>query len=423
MKIAIITSGFLPVIDGVTVSGFFRVQKLSQWGHRVLLLCPDYSALADVYPNWKDYTGNILPGVKVVNLPSTPFMDLDFERNVSFRAYQTVLEALEAFEPDIIHVDEPERLFVGFWRVPGVDYAKRKGIPCVSFFRTNFLEYAEDYLPFSSGIIAILKWLFIRLLRFVYNSYDATLVSSRVTQAKIVKLGIENTLSDNLLGVDLLKFNPNLRQAGFFEQKYNLPEFDRRVKLVFVGRLTPDKGWDFTLDAFAELGQNLDLDRLAIIIAGDGPLRDEITTRLGRLTPYVRLFGRIPPREVASLLANSDLHVTASEKETKGLTVLEAFAAGIPVIAPRAGGVTDSIKDGWNGFLFAPQDRQDFFAKLKHLVDRPALRQEMGARNREYMSQYSWDRTVQNLVHIWEAKIARQSQDYSQTFATTGEII
>ena len=69
MKIAIITSGFLPVIDGVTVSGLSRLQRLSQWGHQVLLFCPDYSALEDVYPNWRDYTGQILPGVRIINLP------------------------------------------------------------------------------------------------------------------------------------------------------------------------------------------------------------------------------------------------------------------------------------------------------------------------------------------------------------------
>ncbi len=81
MKIAIITSGFLPVVDGVKVSGLHRVQHLSQWRHEVLLCCPDYSSWAEVYPNWQKYTGTLLPGVNVINLDSNPFMDLDFERN------------------------------------------------------------------------------------------------------------------------------------------------------------------------------------------------------------------------------------------------------------------------------------------------------------------------------------------------------
>lgn len=133
MKIAIISSGFLPVIDGVTVTQINRLRELSQCGHKVLLFCPDYSQLANIYPNWQAYAGNILPGVRVVNLENESFLGLDFERNVCRKSYQVVLQELQSFQPDIIHVDEPERLFTGFLKIPGIDYAKWAVIPCVSF--------------------------------------------------------------------------------------------------------------------------------------------------------------------------------------------------------------------------------------------------------------------------------------------------
>ena len=110
MKIAIIASGFLPLIDGVTVSGLQRLNKLSQWGHEVVLFCPDYSSLKADYPNWRDYTGDILPGVRVINLTSSSFVGLEYEPNVTRKSYQTVLQELADFQPDIIHVDEPERI-------------------------------------------------------------------------------------------------------------------------------------------------------------------------------------------------------------------------------------------------------------------------------------------------------------------------
>ena len=185
MKIAILASGFLPVIDGVTVSGFYRLQKLSQWGHEVLFFCPDYSPLAEMYPNWQDYTGNIFPGVKVVSLKSKAFF-VDFERDVAWSAYGQFEEELAKFQPDIIHVDEPERLFINFWRLPGVNYARRNGIACVGFFRTNFLEYLEDFFPLPKPLLLALQWLLKKLIVFVYNSYDATLVSSTITKEKIV---------------------------------------------------------------------------------------------------------------------------------------------------------------------------------------------------------------------------------------------
>ena len=401
MKVAIITSGFLPVVDGVTVSGFYRLQKLSQWGHQVLVFCPDYRSLVAIYPHWKDYVGEILPGVRVVPLKSTPFF-VDFERNVSWRAYQSLLRELKIFKPDIIHVDEPERLFVGFWRYPGVEFAKRAGIPCVSFFRTNFLDYLEDFFPLPFG--SLVKFPVRKIITSVYNAYDVTLVSSRITHKQLIKLGIKNTHYANLLGCDASKFSPELRTEQFFEQNYSLPIADRQIKLIFLGRLTPDKGWELTMKAFEESERAL-RNRLALIIVGDGSMRDEIAYRLGRVIPHVHLLGRVPPDQIPALLANSDIHVTASEKETRGLTILEAFAAGIPVLAPQAGGVVENIQDGWNGFLFTPQDRQNFLQKLELLVENASLRQEMGRNGSKCMGDYSWDNTVGNLVKIWSEQI------------------
>ena len=410
MKIAIITSGFLPVIDGVTVSGYSRLQKLSEWGHEVLLFCPDYSSLAKVYPDWQDYTGNILPGVRVVNLESEAFFDLDFERNVSRSSYQKLRQELASFQPDIIHVDEPERLFLGFWRIPGVKFAKEAGIPCVSFFRTNFLEYLEDYDLFPGFKLIWLKFLIKRLIVSVYNAYDITLVSSTITHKKLIDLGIKNTRYGNLLGFDGEKFNPGLQQTNFFANKYKLPAVDKQIKLVFLGRLTPDKGWDFTLQVFPNLAQELDINKLALIIVGDGSIRSEIAEKLAKVTRNVHFLGRVSPQDIPALLANCDVHVTASEKETRGLTILEAFASGIPVLAPRAGGVVENIIDGENGFLFTPQDEDDFISKLKILVKNPNLRQAMGEKGKKCVSKYSWDETVRNLVEIWQDLIDKRER-------------
>lgn len=406
MRIAIISSGFLPVIDGVTVTLLNRVHKLSQDKHQVLLLCPDYSSLAGIYPNWQDYTGEFLPGVKVINLPSNSFMGLDFERNVTRKSYQIVLQELQKFKPDIIHVDEPERLYIGFLRTPGVDFAKRSRIPCVSFFHTNLIDYGKDYFSVPYLVDAMLKSALKLPLAWLYNSYDATLVASSVTHQKLFKMGFNNLINGNFLGVDTAKFHPRLREEKFFENKYGLADITQKLKLVFLGRLTPDKGWRFTIDAFSNLHQ-VNLENIALIIAGDGFMREEITERLGKFNTY--LVGRIIPDDVPALLANSDIHVTNSEKETRGLTVLEAFAAGIPVIAPRAGGIIDSIQDGINGFLFNPGDQNDFIKKLKILIDNPALRQAMGDKGTLSVAEYSWDNAVKNLLKIWEEQIAQKT--------------
>ena len=405
MKIAILASGFLPVIDGVTVSGFYRLQKLSQWGHEVLFFCPDYSALANIYPNWQDYTGNIFPGVRVVSLKSKPFF-VDFERDVAWSSYRQVQQELDKFQPDIIHVDEPERLFVNFWRLPGVKFARRHQIPCVGFFRTNFLEYLEDFFLVPKPILALLQWFLKKLIVFVYNSYDATLVSSTITQEKIVNLGINNSLYGNLLGFEADKFDPNLRQDNYFINKYGLEKIDNCIKLIFLGRLTPDKGWDFTLSLLTKLLQKIDKDKIAFLVVGDGETRDKIAEQLTQLETNFHLFGRVSPEAIPELLANCDLHVTTSEKETRGLTIIEAFASGIPVLAPRAGGVRENIAEGINGYLYEPGDEDDFIDKLKILVTDEILLHQMGIKGRESIKdKYSWDNTIKNLINIWQKQI------------------
>jgi len=408
MKVAIITSGFLPVVDGVTVSGFHRLQKLSDWGHQVKLFCPDYSALASVYPNWQDYTGHILPNVEVIHLSSSAFMGLDFERNINWRARRPLKEALENFQPDIVHVDEPERLSVGLWQIPGIKYAQQANIPCVGFFRTNFIEYAEDYFNWPSPVLSVLKQLFTLLLRRVYNAYGTTLVTSPITHQKIIDLGITNTRYASLVGFDADHFSPALKRPGYFANAYGLPQVDQQVKLVFVGRLTPDKGWGFTFKALQDFFTRTNSDQVAVLIAGDGSMRAEIANALQALTPHVHLLGRVEPQQVPALLANSDIHVTTSEKEARGLTVLEAFASGIPVLAPRAGGVVENIVDGWNGFLYTPQSVADFANKLQQLAANPGLRQHMGERAQSSLDQYSWDNPIYTLVSLWQELIRKR---------------
>ena len=398
MKIAIICSSFLPVIDGVTLAVYHRVQQLSRLGYEVKIFCPDYDALSQIYPNWQQYTGEIFPGVEVISLPSTKSLALEFERDVTIKSYQLVIEQLNKFQPDVIHVDEAERLGCCWLKLPGVKYARKHQIPCISWFHTNYLDYFDDYFNLPWGLNQIIKkilgWIFAK----IYNSYDRTLVASSFTQSKLIAMGIKNTTYGEFLGLDLEQFQIPTQQANFWSDR----NFDlaNKVKLVFLGRLTPDKGWNFTLDSMAQLPPEV-LAKIAIIIAGDGDLKLKIEHRLLELTPDVYLLGRISPEFVPELLINSDIFITNSEKETRGLTVMEAAAAGIPAIAPRIGGVVDTIQDGVTGYLYEPQNINDFLLKLEQLISDRPLRISMGQQARAIATQWSWQQATQNLIKVW----------------------
>ncbi|MEO0928131.1 MAG: glycosyltransferase, partial [Cyanobacteria bacterium J06643_13] len=407
MKVAIICSSFFPVVDGVTIAVYKRLEQLSRLGHQTILFCPDYRPLAQIYPDYQDYTGEILPGVEVISLPSSKAIALEFERDLTPKSSQIIQRQLEQFQPDLIHVDEAERLGLCLLKLPGVKYAQQHQIPCVSWFHTNYIDYLDDYLQLPFGLNRIVKQVLGSIFVKIYNSYDVTLVSSSITAQKIKQLGIRNTLQAELLGYDADRFKQVAKTAISFGDRYHLPDLHNKIKLIFIGRLTPDKGWHFTLEALAQLPPEIS-DRLAIIIAGDGTLKTEVEHKLQQLTSDVYLLGRISPQAIPELLTYGDIFVTNSEKETRGLTVIEAAAAGIPAIAPRAGGVIDTIVDGESGWLYQPQDRADFLSKLTSLITNEDLRKSMGAIAKEAAQQYTWEHCVNNLIEIWQAEIKRQ---------------
>jgi len=406
MRIAIICSSFFPVIDGVTIAVLNRLKQLSILGHQTIVFCPDYGPIKHIYPNYQTYTGEILPDVTIVNLPSTQSLALDFERDVTINSYKIMLIELEQFQPDIIHVDEAERLGVCWLKLPGVKYARQHSIPCIAWFHTNYLEYLDDYLRLPFGSNELIKKILGRIFAKIYNAYDHTLVSSSITQQKLAKLGVNNTLYADLLGYDIDLFQKSRDEKWLtrLAQKYKLSQLDNKIKLLFLGRLTPDKGWKFTLSSLAKLSPHV-IEQIVIIVAGDGNLRSEIEQSLQELTPFTCLIGRVPPEDIPRLLMNSDIFVTNSEKETRGLTLIEAAAAGIPAIAPRAGGVIETIQDRETGFLYESQNQADFIEKLSFLITDADLRLTMGAKAKKVAQRWTWQKTVNNLLEIWQNKL------------------
>jgi len=411
MKIAIITSGCLPGLDGVTIVVRERCRRLSAWGHQVLLIGPDYQPVAKYFPDWQKYVGEIEPGVVCVSVPCGAFFGVEWERNPYPSSHPALERHLDAFRPDVIHVDEPERLAFGYLRRPGLSYARRHGIPALAFYHTNFIDYAPDFLGIlPHPVVRAVQHAAKPALSWVYNAYAATFVSSAVTADRLARQGFRNLVAGVFNGVDTRAFAPRERDPGFFANTYGLRNVDDRVKLLFVGRLTPDKGWAFTNRVIPALANAVGCERLAVIIAGGGELEDQIRAELGAHLDSVHLLGRVAPGNMAALYGHSDVHVSSSRKETLGLTAIEAFASGIPVVAPRAGGFLDTVRHGENGFLFQPEDIQDFIRLMQPLIESADLRRRIGARAVEGVLGFDWDRTIGNWFRELDACVAKAAR-------------
>jgi glycosyltransferase involved in cell wall biosynthesis len=156
----------------------------------------------------------------------------------------------------------------------------------------------------------------------------------------------------------------------------------RRNLVLFLGRVERDKGVFDLLDALSALRASIPDVELVCAGEGDLELAAEYAERLG-IEGAVALPGWVGPAEKQSLLERAAVLVLPSYAEGQPMCLLEAMAAGVPVVASRTGGIPDLVADGVNGFLCAPGDVAALERALRRLVLDPELGRRIASAARE----------------------------------------
>jgi glycosyltransferase involved in cell wall biosynthesis len=142
--------------------------------------------------------------------------------------------------------------------------------------------------------------------------------------------------------------------------------------------------------------------RLAIV--GDGPSRRELEKHFhGTPTCFA---GYLRGEPLATAYASSDLFILPSKTETLGLVLMEAMAAGCPVVACNAGGVPDAVENGVTGFLFEPGDPRGLVNAVRHALDHPEERDAIRTRARADVERRSWQDSTEQLRRYYAQAIA-----------------
>ncbi len=168
---------------------------------------------------------------------------------------------------------------------------------------------------------------------------------------------------------------------------------------VFVGRLSPEKGVRTLVNAWQRLSG------IPLRIAGDGPLGAEVAKAAGDgKARAVEWLGRQSHPQVLDLIKRSRFLVFPSEwYEGFPMTLAEAFACGVPVIASRLGAMAEIVEDGRTGLHFNPGDPEDLAAKVEWAWTHPERMAEMGREaRREYERKYTAERNYEMLMEIYE---------------------
>ena len=331
-------------------------------------------------------------GVEPVYLPAlqrdiSPFQDL--------AAARELLKVIRRVRPDILHTHTAKAGAVGRLAARIAGPARPKIV--VHTFHGHVLR----------GYFGTAKTeAFRRLERGLARSSDALIAVSPEVRDDLVQLGVapREKIVVIRLGLDLdrrLATAPGASEA--LRAELGVP--DGRFLVGWLGRMTEIKRVDDLLRAFAglrEAGADADL-----LVVGDGPLRADLESLAAELGVRDRCHFTGFRSDVGAIYAACDAIALTSANEGTPVTVIEAQAAGRPVVSTNVGGVRDIVTDGVSGFIVPPGDVDAVAAKLRLLADDPELRDRFGAAGRPARDRYSVPRLVHDVDVLYRDLLAR----------------
>ncbi len=370
MRIALFTETFLPKVDGIVTRLKHTVEHLQRQGHQVLIFSPDGGLT--------EYKGAVIYGVSGHPLPWYPELKMAFPSPALRRE-------LNRFKPDLIHVVNPAILGIG-----GIYYAQKLNIPLVASYHTHLPKYLEHY---GLGHLEALLWFF---LRQAHNRARLNLCTSNAMVQTLTDHGIHHTDLWQR-GVDTETFHPSLESL---EMRSRLSQgHPNDPLLLYVGRLGAEK----EIHRIKPILQAIPNARLALV--GDGPNRENLEKYFaGTNTHFV---GYLAGKELGSAYASADAFIFPSRTETLGLVLLEAMAAGCPVVAANSGGIPDIVTPGENGYLFDPQDESSAIAATQQLLANRQQRSQLRQNARQESERWNWSAATQQLIRYYEGVLGK----------------
>lgn len=387
MRVLMISDVYFPRINGVSTAIQTYRQQLDAIGIDSLLIAPRYDAEKE----------SVAEDERVTRMRSWSVpMDRE-DRFVPPRDFRRA--AMEAAKHcDIIHIQTPFSAHMA-----GIAVARATGRPVVSSYHTLFEEYLHHY---TRGIpSAWLRGLARMISRKQCNALDAVIVPSSPMAERLNAYGITRPLHVLPTGIPLSRFGGGDRSR--FRTHYQIDE-DRPVAL-FVGRAAHEKNIDFLVDALRHSLK--ECPRLLLLIAGEGPALEHLRDRVHaeQLVNSVRFVGYLDrSTELPDCYAAADVFVFASRTETQGLVLLEAMAAGLPVVALAEMGTCDILTPA-SGAIAPADNVQAFAAALTSVVSDAELRAAMRTQGLAWAAEWSDVALTGKLAALYRSLLSRST--------------
>ncbi|MCS7119888.1 MAG: glycosyltransferase family 4 protein [Nitrososphaerota archaeon] len=269
-----------------------------------------------------------------------------------------------------------------------LNIAERLGTPSVLTNHTIFIASDEKYL-----------WIPTSYLLYPYRKYI-----NKADVITAVSRAAANFIEHFTQEKEILVI-PNGVDADRFVCPGSLDDPQRKtLKILYVGRLVYRKGVHILIRAMPEIIK--EFPDCSLIIAGKGPMEDflKMLVKSLDLKDNVKLIGPVPDEKLPALYSQCSIFALPSLYcESFGITLLEAMAAGKPVIASNVGGIPEVITDGLNGLLFRRGDIKDLAEKIIHLLSDRKLAEFLGLRAKYTVrKRYDWDVVAEEVERVYE---------------------
>ena len=360
MKIAILVNLFPPKwLAGTEIATYHLAEHLAQHGHEVHVI----TSLDEGLPEKSCEKG--------FHIHRLPRVRIRFVGVLAF--WVDIVRTLQKIKPDIVHAQSfgsgvPALLSDRLLKIPYLIYGRGSDVYLPGWF-TKLT--AKLILKNASAVIALTKHMK-EAMQAIY-SRDVIIVPNGI----------------------------NLNEVAEREAEGGNPG----KKILFVGRLHPVKGTQYLLGAMSIVHR--ELPEAKLILVGDGEEREHLETLTDNLgiRECVEFAGRVPHERVEGYMNQAEVFVLSSLSEGFPVTILEAMACGLPVVATRVGGVPDIIEDGANGYLIDTMNQEQMAEALLKLLRDEELRKGISEKNRVTAEKYRWDTVVVTLEGIYQGSL------------------
>ncbi len=391
MKIGIFSETYTPETNGIVTSIVNFKRELEAAGHTVYVFAPGYK-LISIPRRRKQIEKNVF---RFNSFQYPLYKDWRIAIPVNISAQRK----LKRLGLDVVHSQHP--FSMGLFAM-GV--ARQLKIPHVHTYHTLYPEYAKLYFPGFKrwNEKGAEKW-----SQLFCNRADHVVAPSEGIKEKLISYGITTPITVIPTGIEARFFKA--QPSATVRKRYGIPEDAPLV--ITVARLGKEKGIDFVLRSFKEALKHQPDAHYAIV--GDGPAKYDLETLARELGIYDRVTftGMVTDRDdIRDLYASASVFAYAALTDTQCLTLLEAAATKLPLVARYDKPLETALTDNENGFFIQSADEKRFARRLDQVLSDSALHKRFSNASYEIAKRQSAKERALELVDVYgQAIAAKQS--------------